>query len=209
MRISHRHKFIFFANPKTGSESVGDYLDPLSDVRGLVYAQTTPEFPFYSHMRPVEAVSAFEERGWAYHDYYRFTFVRNPWKRLVSLYVMIKRVDPSFGLSFADWLEGTSPSGEGGGGPDAQRWRKYGTYSLRNFIGGDISLVDNVFRMEDMDDLPAKLAARGLPIAATSQIKRLNVGGLQRPHYEFYSDRLVKLVAARYAEEIEMFGYTF
>ena len=60
-----------------------------------------------------------------------------------------------------------------------------------------------------MDELPARLAARGLPVAATSQIKRLNVGALQRPHYEFYSERLVELVATRYAEEIEMFGYTF
>lgn len=209
MRISHRHKFIFFANPKTGSESVRDYLDPLSDIRGTTFPQTTPEFPFYSHMRPVEALPAFTERGWAYHDYYRFTLVRNPWRRLVSLYAMIKRMEPGFGLSFAEWLEATSPSGAGGGGLDGQRWRKYGTYSLRSFIGGDMGLVDGVFRMEDMDALPASLAAKGLPVSPASPIKRLNAGKLERPHHEFYSDRLVRLVATRYAEDIEMFGYSF
>lgn len=200
---------MFFANPKTGSESVRAFLDPLSDVTGTVYTRTTREFPFYSHMRPVEAQAAFQERGWTFTDYYRFTCVRNPWKRLVSLYLMIQRLDPSFEASFADWLEGSSTSGAGGGGADGQRWRKYGTYSLRNFIGGDMSLVDDVFRMEDMDELPARLAARGLPIPATAQIGRVNATHSSTSHRDFYTRRLIDLVATRYAEEIEMFGYSF
>lgn len=186
-----------------------DFLDPLSDLSGIPFPQITREYPFYPHMRPIEAKVAFDAKGWVFGDYYRFTCVRNPWQRLVSLYQMITRLDPAFKDSFAVWLESTSPSGAGGGGADFQRWRKYGTYSLRNFIGGDMSLVDDVFRMEDMEHLPARLAAHGLPVDATAFVKRLNVGKSPTPYHEFYTDRLVNLVAARYAEEIEMFGYSF
>ena len=41
MQISHRYQFIFFSNPKTGSETVRKILEPYSDEKILVYQQTT------------------------------------------------------------------------------------------------------------------------------------------------------------------------
>ena len=58
MRISHRHRFVFFANPKTGSSSVREVIDPYSDVcPPRNYAMRTSENPFYPHMPPAEAFS--------------------------------------------------------------------------------------------------------------------------------------------------------
>lgn len=85
MLVSHDHRFIFFSNPKTGSESVRELLAPYADVEGIPMWEASDEHPYYSHIRPVEVREIFRERGHAFGDYFRFTFVRNPWSRLVSL----------------------------------------------------------------------------------------------------------------------------
>ena len=211
MRISHRHKFVFFANPKTASESVRVLLDPYSDVVGTSFRRTTSTFPFYTHMRPIEARDAFSRLAWPFETYYRFTFVRNPWSRLASLYVMLKDRSPAFPLSFHDWLLASQPDGIGGScGDDQARWLKYGTYSLTAFAADEDGrlLVDDVFRMEDIDALPEALRRRGLPLAGDTTVPHVNARSavdLRR----LYSPPLIALVGERYAEEIEQFGYAF
>ncbi len=210
MKISHRHKFIFFSNPKTGSQSVRELLRPISDICGISYPKTTEEFPFYSHMRPIELVEAFEKRGWKFSEYYKFTCVRNPWARAVSLYEMIRRDCPSFRVTFGEWLNQCSSYGIGGGGRDSERWRKYGTYSIWNYAGdtsGNL-LVNDVFRTEDLGALPDELYARGIPISSMDRMPRIN-RGKKVPYQEYYDANLRDLVYRRYEREILEFGYTF
>ena len=211
MRISHRYKFAFFSSPKTGSESIRVLLDPLSDVRDVPFFQTTPAFPFYSHIRPIEMKAVFARFGWRYDDYYRFVFVRNPWTRLVSMYRYVLRSDFNLTMPFGDWLTATRPDGTGGGGPDQVRWLKYGTYSLDAFAGDGNGrlLVDDVFRLEDMETVPDRLRARGIPLPADASVPWVNrtktAGGLA----EFYTPELIELVRRRYAREIVEFGYEY
>ena len=54
MRISHAGRFVFYSIPKTGSESVRRWLDPVSDEVIGTFRQVCDDRPFYSHMRPVE-----------------------------------------------------------------------------------------------------------------------------------------------------------
>ena len=88
LRISHRHRFIFFANPKTGSRSVREVLDPFSEVHGRPADDVTPDFPFYNHMRPCDLRPVFAQKGWDFDAYFKFVMVRNPWARMVSLFEM-------------------------------------------------------------------------------------------------------------------------
>ena len=88
MRISHEHRFVFFASPKTGSRSVRKLLDAYAEIHGRPAHEVTADFPFYNHMRPVELRDVFSERGWDFDAYFKFVMVRNPWSRLVSLYEM-------------------------------------------------------------------------------------------------------------------------
>ena len=89
MRISHRHKFIFFANPKTGSTSVSAAINKFSDISDTPY--TDPFNPisngmFYSHILPTELEKHFADCGWDWDAYFKFAFVRNPWDRQLSYF---------------------------------------------------------------------------------------------------------------------------
>lgn len=227
MRISHRHHFIFFSNPKTGSESVRSLLDPYSDIRGVPMWEMDGSNPFYSHIRPVEVRDEFRTRDWDFDAYFKFSFVRNPWARLVSLYRMIfegspgraagmrRRLARGVGLhpspaGFRRWVRTVQTDGPGGGGPPDQRWQVYGTYSARAYFGDEEGrfLVDRIIRLEDMDrDLPETLARIGLPGGDRVSIPKVNVrGGDHRPYYD---EATASYVGRMYADDIERFGYSF
>jgi hypothetical protein len=209
MRISHRHRFVFFANPRTGSESLREFLDPLSDVRGPMVP--TAAEPFFDHMRPADARGEFVRRGWDFEGYYRFVLVRNPWRRLASLYAMVRSRADGRIAPFGAWLKATRPDGIGGGGRPEEHFQKYGTYSLQAFAGDGEGrlLVDDVFRIEDAASLPDELRNRGLPIPAGATIPHFNFTRGSVDYRQLYADELIELVRERYADEIERFGYQF
>jgi hypothetical protein len=211
MRISHRHKFVFASNPKTGSESIRLLLDPLSDIRDTPFHQATPLRPFYSHIRPIEIRSAFRRFGWRYEDYYSFVFIRNPWTRLVSLYRYMQKTDLRGSADFATWLKQSRTDGPGGGGPDSARWLKYGTYTIDAYAGdgeGNL-LVNDVFRLEDIAEVPERLRARGIPIAEGAEAPWKNRRPESADLSTYYTRELIELVAQRYATEIEKFDYAY
>ena len=106
MRVSHKYKFIFFCNPKTGSDSFREMLDPYSDLRvNNNVREQSKSFPFYTHISPIETKEIFKKLEWEYDSYLKIICIRNPYYRLVSLYEMIYKRSPSlFRPSFKNWL---------------------------------------------------------------------------------------------------------
>ena len=210
MRISHQYKFILFCNPKTGSESFREMLDPYSDLRVNNNVREQGEnLPFYTHISPLETKEIFEDLGWEYGSYLKIICTRNPYKRLVSLYEMIYKRRPSiFRPSFKNWLLSTKNSGVGGGGKDYHRWRKYGTYSLDNLIfdkNGE-SLVDKVIKLEEFNkEIPALFSRLNLP--KLDGIVKKNVGRKSKKTQEYYDEELISLVQDRYSWELKKFNY--
>ena len=210
MRISHRYRFVFFSNPKTGSESVRKILDPYSDIASVPFSEITPDSPFYSHISPREVRDIFRAREWRFDDYARFTCVRNPWARMVSLYEMVKRTSPDPG-PFAEWLETVQTDGEGLGGNPKQTWRKYGSYTIENYVrdADGTPLVDTVLRLEELSSkLPQLLKELGIPTGEQAPIKHINAHK-HRPHTEYYSPQTIDRVHDMYQSDIERFGYEF
>ena len=210
MRISHKHNFIFFCNPKTGSESFREMLNPFSEIKvnNNVREQSTST-PFYTHITPFETKKIFNKLGWKYNQYYKIVCVRNPYDRLVSLYEMIyKRRPKLLKPSFNKWFLNTISYGIGGGGKDYQRWRKYGTYSLKNFISdknGNI-LVDKVIRLEDFDvEIPQLFEKLKLP--KLKSIVKKNVGSKRKKTYEYFDKELESIVKKRYSWDLKKYNY--
>ncbi len=225
MQISHRHKFIFFSFPKTGSESVRELLAPYSDIHGIPFWQCDESNPFYSHISPQEVKALFEINGWDYNSYYKFTFVRNPWARIVSLYNMIYHTRPPTSLlgklkerltaravpDFDDWLKNLKTDGIGAGGPDNQRWQVYGAYSIKNYIfdKDENILVDEVIKLEDINNrLPVLLNRIGIPDADNLTIPFVNRRSSKK-YAEYYNAATREIIQTKYDYDIKTYGYSF
>lgn len=212
MRISHRHSFILFSNPKTGSSTTRQYFDRYSDVKPIgSYADRTAENLFYPHITPRETREIFKLYGWDFEKYRKFVFVRNPWARLVSLFEHINRVASTKHV-FHEWIYTIKNRGIGGGGETSCRWRRYGAWSIEHYISDESgnSLVDDILRMEDMATcLPPFMQSLGLDSKLAGQIPFSNRGGYRRHYRDYYNDESRQYVAQSYRFDIENFGYRF
>lgn len=217
MIISHTHRFVFFSNPKTGSESVRQMLLPYADEVVADYRKRTRARPFYAHMPPSEAEISFADVGWNFQEYETLTCVRNPFPRLVSLYEMIGQVDRLARLqdrffrrgSFTDWLVGSRPDGHGGGGWRHQRWRRFGAWSAQNWLHAPDGrcLVNHAIPLERLhQDLPILLARLGLP--GNLRIPHANQR-VKNDYRSYYTQNAVDLVHHRYAWDLKKFNYSF
>lgn len=90
MVLSHKHKFIFICNGKTGTSSIEATLQSYQEgiefnvgVKGLYTAK---------HVPPVVLRSQLGSKIW--NEYFVFAFVRNPWDWFVSQYFWNHKPDP-------------------------------------------------------------------------------------------------------------------
>lgn len=209
MRISHAGRFVFYSIPKTGSESVRRWLDPVSDEVVVTFRQVRDDRPFYSHMRPVEMHEVFAARGRAFADYLHVATVRNPWARAASLWRMMRR-DLDFGPcpGFRDWVSMLADGQAGTLGQPWQRWYHHGLMSQRRFLsdGSGRLMVDRAFRLEDgLGALQSAMAARLPPLAIPGDVPHLNrAPGEAR---DLFDPETWRLIGEVYREDVAAFGY--
>lgn len=91
MIIAHNQKFVFIPIQKTGSTSVRESLDKNYN---CVEGSSDPASLIYNHTSACRLKIYFEESkttgdprwSWNWNEYFKFTFVRNPFARMVSQY---------------------------------------------------------------------------------------------------------------------------
>ena len=88
MLISHQHKFIMISIPKTGSFSSRKLLHEYADIHSSV----DPQSQYYMHKPASELKKHFDRQGWYWNEYFKFTFVRNPWSQRASYYLFFKKL---------------------------------------------------------------------------------------------------------------------
>ena len=121
---------------------------------------------------------------------------------------MIYKNRPNFlKPSFKKWFIKTLPYGRGGGGAIYHRWRRYGTYSLENFIKDDNGtiIVDKVIKLEDFNtELP--LVFKNIGIKKIKILKK-NVGKKRKKTQDYYDKDLISIIKNRYSWELKKFNY--
>ncbi len=74
--VSHKDKCIFIHIPKTGGESIASLFDDVD-----------PAIPKHANARQISDYLGKDR----FEDYFKFTFVRNPWDQAVSMYFHLRK----------------------------------------------------------------------------------------------------------------------
>lgn len=202
--INHKYKCIFVHIPKTGGTSIEYVFDKLALRRMVKYKHYT--------------LRNYERLNQQIDQYYKFSFVRNPWDMTVSMYNYLwkterpwpkkwRRNNNNFSkLSFEEWVTHSSflaptirtldvNARHNGQDGDFSSWLTSEKYTL-DFIGKFENLQGDFNKICDKIGMPQQQ----LPHVNKSRGK----------HYtEYYNDETRQIVAEKYAKDIEYFGYKF
>ena len=199
--ISFQKHFLFVHIPKTAGNSIQsvlrdyseDELVALRDEQDGIerFGLRNPKYKIKKHSTLAEYLAALGEMEFG--NLYKFTCVRNPWDRMVSYYFT-----PTQNTSA--W--------------DRKKFRKaiFNVLPVADYLrldkgkGDPFANVNYIMRFENLaDDFRAVCAALDISPAPLPRYNRSDRG-----HYsKYYDDELRELVGARFAAEIERFGYTF
>ena len=208
MIISHRHRFIFAAVPKTGTHAVRQALreqlgdDDVEQV-GLFVDKRFPwdELAALRHghlalrqVRPHLGQAAFD-------GYVKFAFVRNPFDRFVSYCAFMTRGGDDFARRPRDVMRHFLFAA-----PPEHHILFQSQASVLTGEDGETLLTDVVGRVEDMqasyDAICARIGMAARPLDRVNESRRGD-------YRSYYDPVLVDGVAARYAQDLDLFGYTF
>jgi hypothetical protein len=204
--ISHRHRCIFIAVPKSASHSIRfalrPYLDAKDEEQVALFLHKRIQRPIFAsmahgHQTAAEVREALGDERW--RQYFSFAVVRNPWARFVSYVAFMKRggefqQDPTRAMRRV--LEN----------PQNQSHIHYRPQSDYVVDGSGQRLVTRICRAEHLQtDFDAVTQTLGLPAI------RLDLhNASEHEHYAgYYDGPLIDAVAERYREDIERFGYRF
>jgi len=207
MIISHLHRFIFVAVPKTGTHSVRQALrermgdDDLEQVGLFVNKRfPMPELAKIRHghftLRQIEPYLPADD----FQGYFKFGFVRNPFDRFVSYCAFMTRDQDVFERDpksvMRHMLFTAPPHGHILFQPQHQF-----------FVGDDGALIsDYLGRIEQMQESYDEICRR-IGIASRPLDK---VNATRRGDYRtYYDQQLIDGVATLYARDLELFGYQF
>jgi len=199
--ISDKHKFIYTKIAKTGSTTI---------------EKSLPQGRKKGHYHLQDDIDVFTK------NYFKFTFVRNPWERCVSSYFYVKQNKPRRGRRYKnstfreflvnenDFFNFRTPWDKQS--PTLHRLFKKKSLGFEQQIDwisderGDV-LVDFVGKLEQIsEDLPAIFERIGIP--CKQKIPHLRKS--KHKHYtEYYDDETREIVSEKYAKDIKEFGYEF
>jgi hypothetical protein len=218
MRISHKHKFVLISIPKTAGTTIRYVLDYYSDIKS---SSSLRNRLYYHHISAGDLKVHFNKQNWDWNKYYKFCFARNPWDRMVSAFYFKKKminilntthISDTTRLMERKWFQDTLL-----GAREFSEWilkqnnSEYPASYIVPFqkplvFENGNTLVDYIGRFENLqEDFNIICDKIGIP---RQELPHKNA--TKHKHYtEYYDDETREIVAERYANDIEYFGYEF
>ena len=195
--ISDAYKFIFIHIGRTGGHSMhrGIFEKVIPDVIN------SPEWD-----QPIN--------GDKWKPYFKFTFVRNPWDKMISAYhldhrswhVQLNTIPKD--VSFSHFIKHIA--WDENGDPRNTHWVRHYKF-IQNIHNENEKWIDFIGRFENIEEDWRKVC---LAIGINEELPRTNVNTSkpkkQKGAYkEFYDDETKEIVAEKFKKDIELFGYEF
>ncbi len=199
MRISQKHKFIYLSHGKTASTSIRNVLncyceEPLLEKR-IGFHPDLKEMEHYCRQAKINS-----------DDLYKFSFVRNPWDRVLSSYFYYKKLQSSTKAgrektflattkSFDWWVRNVTTLNAAENNQYSRMINEKGDLSM-DFIGKTENLE------KDLNFVFRKLCLKG------ASIPKLN--STTHKHYSYYYDNFTSDIVYKICKkDIESFNYSF
>jgi hypothetical protein len=205
--ISHSHRFIFFAVPKTGTHAVRfalrKHLGENDEEQVQLFKQSRLSYPEiarigHGHIGWREIAPALGPDIWS--DYFKFAFVRNPWDRFVSFCAFMHRRTGFFAADPKAAMRSVLVN------PEHQS--RVAFRPQHELICDDTGMpqIDYVGRYESFQaSFDAVCTRVGLP---TMQLERINAS-THGQYRSYFDEDLVTRVGEIYERDIAAFGYAF
>ena len=216
---SDRYCFIYYFIPKVACTTVKTCIAQLENI-------DIEDQSVHAHIQ-IKRLTIKESNAPQYQDYYRFSFVRNPWDRLFSCYKNKIYDPPRF------FPKSNSYYNKRGEFKDFIK--RYGNIGFRNMQFGDfvdfvvktpdhlcdphflpqhyffeIEKLDFLGRFENFEaDLLTVLEKVAPDFNATDIIAEKKQSSSPGYYKDAYNDKTRALVAEKYKRDIELFGYTW
>ena len=212
MIVSHRHRFIFVAVPRTGTHAVRTALQPFLgpedwQQEGLRTGVRSP-LPALARMRHGhislrQARPHLPDAVW--RTYFKFAFTRNPYDRYVSACAMANRRNPKYAGNETAVMKRMLLSLRGG--VSAADFKSLMLLRPQTDLLMDEAKrvgVDFIGRYEDLQGSFAEVCRRiGIPEQQLAVVNAI----AHRPWEDYYDDELRCLVTRFYRRDFQMLGY--
>lgn len=198
MIVSEKYKLIFIRHQKTASSSIIEKLNlnlypkgikTHDDWNSAVKLKTDKAYDGH-HIPLFELSKVFPDAHKNISKYFKFSFTRNPWDRMLSAWLYLKQFNnDSHEVSFIDWLKGD------------KAWKGIEMNTL-DFANG----CDFIGKFENLqEDFSYICNVVGI---AEQELPHTNKT-LHKHYAEYYDDQSRRIVEEKYAKDIDYFGYQF
>ena len=212
---------IFIAVPKTGTTSIRDQISPkgpylipedhlnLVQVRDLLYPHFLARALNRNRGFPPEGVATDAEvrarARAAFDDFFKFSGVRNPWARAVSLYYRSEGVQIASEMSFAEFCAQHRHASDTCLKPTLH-------HAQADWLTDETGriAVDYVYKIEELDTAIVAIRERTGGRINLEHLKRnVNQRSKSETYRDVYDDTTRQLIARHFEKDIDTFKYTF
>jgi Sulfotransferase family len=208
MVINTHHKFIFVHIPKVAGTSMMKCLSSLKGNNERWLADNTKHETLKQFEQSIESRMSVFDRvlGRSPEGYYRFAFVRNPWDRMASFYHYLVEKRPVKAIestvSFKDFLIKSQQKVSWIENLHSMK-QQVDYFTLEEGRMKLDFLGHYEFLQEDIKVLEEQLhIIIDMPFLNTSS-------NTKRDYKDEYDDEMIKIVAARFSDDIALFDYQF
>ena len=215
------HKWIFIAIPKTGTTSIrtqlrqiGKPLIPNPHLNILQVRDAIDIFFLKKNLATNRSFPSVEVRTYSqikndsasfFSNAFKFSSVRNPWERAVSLFFRKEGVQDQKNLSFDQFIENHLYASDTCVHPTLHK-------NQLDWICDDNGkiLLDYVFKLENFSNAIEDIFERtnGL-IRLENTVANKNESSKSSEYRNLYSEKTKKMIAKRFEKDIDTFQFTF